>query len=58
MTARKALAMETYGVTFEGFEPSCGWPSYNSWVEKIIPREKSELVRWGKILGAARVKLT
>ena len=41
--------METYGVSFEGFEPSCGWPSYNSRTEKIIPREKSELVRWGKI---------
>ncbi len=20
--------METYGVNFEGFEPYCGWPSY------------------------------
>ena len=53
--------METYGVSFEGFEPSCGWPSYNSWTEKIIPREKSELVRWGKILedrqeGLATIK--
>ena len=53
--------METYGVRFEGFEPSCGWPSYNSWTEKIIPREKSELVRWGKILedrqkGLATIK--
>ena len=50
--------METYGVNFEGFEPSCGWPSYNSWVEKIIPREKSELVRWGKILEDRQKGLT
>ena len=53
--------METYGVSFEGFEPSCGWPSYNDWTEKIIPREKSELFRWGKILedrqkGLATIK--
>ena len=53
--------METYGVSLEGFEPSCGWPSYNSWTEKIIPREKSELIRWRKILedrqkGLATIK--
>ena len=36
--------METHGVSFEGFEPSCGWPSYNNWTEKIIPRGKPDLI--------------
>ena len=55
---KETETVETYGVSFEGFEPSCGWPSYNSWTEKIIPREKSELVRWGKILEDRQKGLT
>ncbi len=51
------MPVETYGVNFEGFEPCCGWPSYNDWVEKIIPCEKSELALWQKILEDRQKKL-
>ena len=38
--------METYGVSFEGFEPSCGWPMYKHTEEELIPHLKNEVVRW------------
>ena len=38
--------METYGVSFEGFEPSCGWPMYKHVEEKVIPDLKREVERW------------
>ena len=38
--------METYGVSFEGFEPSCGWPMYKHTEEELIPYLKNEIVRW------------
>ena len=38
--------METYGVSFEGFQPSCGWPMYKHAEEELIPSLKSEVVRW------------
>ena len=38
--------METYGVSFEGFQPSCGWPLYKYVEEELIPYLKAEVVRW------------
>ena len=38
--------METYGVSFEGFQPSCGWPMYKHIEEDLVPHLKSEVVRW------------
>lgn len=38
--------METYGVSFEGFQPSCGWPMYKHTEEELIPHLKNEVVRW------------
>ena len=38
--------MEMYGVSFEGFEPSCGWPMYKHTEEELIPHLKNEVVRW------------
>ena len=38
--------VETYGVSFEGFEPSCGWPMYKHMEEELIPNLKNELERW------------
>ena len=38
--------METYGVSFEGFQPSCGWPMYKHIEEDLIPYLKNEVVRW------------
>ena len=38
--------METYGVSFEGFEPSCGWAMYKHTEEELLPNLKAEVVRW------------
>lgn len=38
--------METYGVSFEGFEPSCGWAMYKHTEEELIPNLKAEVERW------------
>ena len=45
--------METYGVSFEGFQPSCGWPMYKHIEEDLIPHLKSEVVRWRERHDAA-----
>ena len=45
--------METYGVSFEGFEPSCGWPMYKHTEEELIPHLKNEAVRWRERRDAA-----
>ena len=38
--------METYGVSFEGFQPSCGWPMYKHTEEELIPYLKNAVVQW------------
>ena len=38
--------METYGVSFDGFEPSCGWVMYKHTEEELIPNLKAEVERW------------
>ena len=38
--------METYGVNFDGFEPSCGWAMYKHTEEELIPNLKAEVERW------------
>ena len=45
--------METYGVSFEGFEPSCGWPLYKYVEEELIPYLKAEVERWRERRDAA-----
>ena len=45
--------METYDVSFEGFEPSCGWPMYKHTEEELIPHLKNEVVRWRERRDAA-----
>ena len=41
--------METYGVSFEGFEPSCGWPFYKHIRDEFLPKLKAEVERWRKL---------
>ena len=38
--------METYGVSFDGFQPSCGWPMYKHVKDELIPQLRSEVERW------------
>ena len=38
--------METYGVSFDGFQPSCGWPMYKHVKEELIPQLEREVERW------------
>ena len=38
--------METYGVSFDGFEPSCGWAMYRHVEEEFLPQLKAEVDRW------------
>ena len=45
--------METYGVSFEGFQPSCGWPMYKHTEEELIPYLKNEVMRWRERRDAA-----
>ena len=45
--------METYGVSFEGFQPSCGWPMYKHIESEFIPHLKREVVRWRERRDAA-----
>lgn len=40
------MLMETYGVNFDGFEPSCGWAMYKHTEEELIPNLKAEVERW------------
>ena len=39
--------METYGVNFEGFEPSCGWAMYKHTEEELIPYLKADIAAVG-----------
>lgn len=41
--------METYGVSFDGFEPSCGWPFYRHINDEFLPELKAEVERWRKL---------
>ena len=50
--------METYGVSFDGFQPSCGWPMYKHVKEELIPRLKSEVERWRVRRDAAESERT
>lgn len=50
--------METYGVSFEGFEPSCGWPMYKHTEEELIPHLKNKVVRWRERRDAAASERT
>lgn len=50
--------METYGVSFEGFEPSCGWPMYKHTEEELIPHLRNEAVRWRERRDAAASERT
>ena len=50
--------METYGLSFEGFEPSCGWPMYKHTEEELIPHLKNEAVRWRERRDAAASERT
>ena len=45
--------METYGVSFDGFQPSCGWPMYKHIESEFIPHLKREVVRWRERRDAA-----
>ena len=45
--------METYDVSFEGFQPSCGWPMYKHTEGELIPYLKNEVVRWRERRDAA-----
>jgi len=40
--------METYGVSFEGFEPSCGWAMYKHTEDEFLPQLRAEVERWRK----------
>lgn len=51
--ANSAFNIETYGVSFEGFEPSCGWPMYKHTEGELIPYLKNEVVRWRERRDAA-----
>ena len=50
--------METYGVSFEGFQPSCGWPMYKHTEEELIPHLKNEVERWRERRDAAASERT
>ena len=50
--------METYDVSFEGFQPSCGWPMYKHTEEELIPHLKNEVVRWRERRDAAASERT
>ena len=50
--------METYGVSFDGFQPSCGWPMYKHVKEELIPQLESEVERWRVRRDAAESERT
>ena len=50
--------METYGVSFDGFQPSCGWPMYKHVKEELIPQLEREIERWRVRRDAAEVERT
>lgn len=45
--------MKTYGVSFDGFVPSCGWPMYKHTEEELIPYLRNEAVQWRERRDAA-----
>ena len=45
--------MKTYGVSFDGFVPSCGWPMYKHTEEELIPYLRNEVVQWRERRDAA-----
>ena len=49
--------METYGVSFDGFLPTCGWPMYRNVEEHMIPNLKSEVERYRKLRDKASEEL-
>ena len=50
--------METYGVSFDGFQPSCGWPMYKHVKEELIPQLEREVERWRARRDAAEGERT
>ena len=50
--------METYGVSFDGFQPSCGWPMYKHVKEELIPQLEREVERWRVRRDAAESERT
>jgi len=50
--------METYGVSFDGFQPSCGWPMYKHVKEELIPQLELEVERWRMRRDAAEGERT
>ena len=49
--------METYGVSFDGFQPTCGWQMYRNVEEHMIPNLKSEVERYRKLRDKASEEL-
>ena len=49
--------METYGVSFEGFQPACGWSMYKNAEEHMIPNLKREVERYQKLRDEAGAEL-
>ena len=49
--------METYGVSFDGFQPTCGWQMYRNVEEHMIPNLKSEVERYRKLRDKASKEL-
>lgn len=45
--------MKTYGVSLDGFVPSCGWPMYKHTEEELIPYLRNEVVQWRERRDAA-----
>ena len=49
--------METYGVSFEGFQPACGWSMYKNAEEHMIPNLKCEVEHYQKLRDKAGAEL-
>ena len=49
--------METYGVSFDGFQPTCGWQMYRNVEEHMIPNLRSEVERYRKLRDKASEEL-
>ena len=50
--------METYGVSLDGFQPSCGWAMYKRVKEELIPQLEREVDRWRARRDAAEGERT
>ena len=50
--------METYGVSLDGFQPSCGWAMYKRVKEELIPQLEREVERWRARRDAAEGERT